>query len=1308
MQGITSNIESIVSFRKREKRNMTVDSGAPSASSERFVAWKDLCQNYITQDVKTNGSVTRFTAPPAGGDKTALSGFEYLTAQLENQGNLASGIPTPAGGAGNGLSAAPAAASASETGPAPPVARAAGPLSEDNLLVLGMKYKEWDMNAGLAAYGNSDAVMLPLGGVAASLDFNIHVDDELEGATGWFISEDRHFSMDLKKNEVTVAGTKKTLPAGMVIRGDDDIYVDSKTLGQWFPVDFNIRFSEMTVDVAPREKLAFQEKLDREQKRDDIRAGGGRSEATLPLAEMDYKPFSMPFADVSLNTTVSDSRKKDPEVRSNYSVLAQGDMAYMTSNIYLNGNDENGVDNLRMKLERTDPEGGLLGPLGASRYAMGDVESGNFPILGYNDVERGFSITNGDINRSYDFDTTRFEGNLSPGWEVEVYRNDNLIDSEVVGSGGRYDFEEPIYYGNNDFKLVFYGPQGQRREETKRVTIGEGMLKKGDDQYRLSLTQKGTQTVDSKNLTDVLDRGSVRAVAQFERGLTENLSVGTGVSSVEIEGERHNYLNLGLRGSAAGIFGKADYLYDTQGGHAVELSALTTLGPLSVRARQELYSDFITEETYDNTSPVKAVTEVSARGTIPSTRITPDLPFTVALKDIDRENSHQTELSNRLSTRLGGVSLSNIMTATFNDDAADETTVEGSFQASGRLGPTYLRGSLDYDLGPEIKATAMEISDYWRLNDSLSAEVKLKHDLGDVDRTTVSSSLNWDTGKVTVSPRVSYDSEGNFSGFVSANFSLGKEPRSNRLDFSSRPRSDSGAVSAMVFHDRNNNKVFDADDRRLEGVEVRAPQAGRDLKTDENGVAFLTGLPKFKTTDIEVNRGTLEDPFHEPSGEGNSILPRPGGIQEIDIPVITVGEIDGTLYTQTADGRKKRAVNAQIQLVDASGEVVQTVKSEYDGFYLFMKVPPGPYTVRVNPEDTHYGHLSSEARQVSIGMDGDVTSGMDIVLNRPTPMDAIQKRPQRVATGPVPETSGMIAAEIEEREIPGVNFHKAVQSGGQRTEYGVHLSSFRTRAGADRSIKELRQKHGELLGQAQFSVRPVDLGDKGTWFRVVAGSFANREEAKDLGIRLKGKGEYTRVLVSSDAAPERTGTAPVTSQAAAPVDDGKEKFGVHLSSFRTRAEANRSILELKEKHGDLLGAALFSIRKVELGSKGTWFRVMAGSFEEKGEAERLGGKLKLRNQYASVMPEEQKPAYGIHLASFRTREMAGMGIRELQEKHRALLGAAPFSTTRVDLGPKGVWFRVSAGSFENRDDAKTLGRKLELRKQYAQVRPSQG
>jgi hypothetical protein len=105
-------------------------------------------------------------------------------------------------------------------------------------------------------------------------------------------------------------------------------------------------------------------------------------------------------------------------------------------------------------------------------------------------------------------------------------------------------------------------------------------------------------------------------------------------------------------------------------------------------------------------------------------------------------------------------------------------------------------------------------------------------------------------------------------------------------------------------------------------------------------------------------------------------------VATVDFPVILTAEIDGTVFLDEAGGRRGIG-NAQVELVDAAGQVVATVKSSSDGYYVLDGVKPGRYTLRIAPQQLRQLGLAADAgRAVAIGADGKFVHGADFLLTR--------------------------------------------------------------------------------------------------------------------------------------------------------------------------------------------------------------------------------------------------------------------------------------------------------------------------------------
>ena len=74
----------------------------------------------------------------------------------------------------------------------------------------------------------------------------------------------------------------------------------------------------------------------------------------------------------------------------------------------------------------------------------------------------------------------------------------------------------------------------------------------------------------------------------------------------------------------------------------------------------------------------------------------------------------------------------------------------------------------------------------------------------------------------------------------------------------------------------------------------------------------------------------------------------------------------------------------------------------------------------------------------------------------------------------------------------------------------VHIASYRSEASALKGWEEVISKNKALLTGVQPIVRRVDLGDQGTFYRLMAGSYGSMGEAEAACIKLKESGQFCR------------------------------------------------------------------------------------------------------------------------------------------------------------------------------------------------------
>lgn len=104
--------------------------------------------------------------------------------------------------------------------------------------------------------------------------------------------------------------------------------------------------------------------------------------------------------------------------------------------------------------------------------------------------------------------------------------------------------------------------------------------------------------------------------------------------------------------------------------------------------------------------------------------------------------------------------------------------------------------------------------------------------------------------------------------------------------------------------------------------------------------------------------------------------------------------------------------------------------------------------------------------------------------------------PPAAAPAPRPQVAAATPAAVSQ---------PAVSSGGESGLF-VQIAARNDQAAAMAAFADLQQKYASVLGNHSPSVRKVDLGDKGVWYRLLVGPMASKPEADKLCEDLKTAG----------------------------------------------------------------------------------------------------------------------------------------------------------------------------------------------------------
>ena len=837
---------------------------------------------------------------------------------------------------------------------------------DSDLRILEVRVESYTFDDVIGAYQHEDIILLPLGALASMLDLSITVTPNF--ASGFIINENNTFSVDIQRHEVILKGVASSYKSELVKNLDGEIYVESNLLGKWLNMKLDIDLYASRMWVRSDLKLPFLARIEREKRIAQALSRLNQAEQQYPQHHEAYRDYTMPFIDQTLRLG---QRFSDAGSVTTFNSItyATADLMQHESAWYLAINDQDGIDDFRVTFGRTDADGELLGPMRAREYQFGHVVEPRVGLINLpGELEAGVTVSNYPVGMQTEYDRHRFIGELLPGWEVELYQNNALIAYQKTASNGQYDFQNvPLLFGSNHFRLVFYGPKGEVREETKLFQLSQALTKQGNHYYRASTT------------TD--DLGGQRTTVQYDYGISKSLSSTFNVVSIPLqettEVVQHNYLKAGLTGYWDSLLASASVISDAESGSALEIDLQTRIDETIIGFNDVHLSDFFSEEYRPSSTEISRSSLLRINTAIPPSLL-PRIPVSFGFRrDEYATGGELLEITNQLSMSTRGVAVTNLLT---NQQVTGQpATTNGNFQLSTNIDQVRLRNTIGYSLAPESELTTIALTldpgkyDDYRL--SFGINHSLQQDLTEYSATAYKLS-----GKYSLSFGARYNTDNEINLDVSFSVGFGYEPRRERWQQDSRTLANHGSVSARFFLDSNQDGIFDADDVPIENIGVRLNGGYNNASSDEEGILFITGIPAHNPTNVTIAPETLTDPLWIAALDGVQVVPRPGHAIQIDFPIFTSGEIDGTVNLNK-NGQPYGVGRVTVELVDQNNRIIATTETAYDGFYILSKLPLGDYRVRVSAQQLNrLGLRAVTEESIKLKADEPFINGIDFNL----------------------------------------------------------------------------------------------------------------------------------------------------------------------------------------------------------------------------------------------------------------------------------------------------------------------------------------
>ncbi|MBK1728726.1 hypothetical protein [Halorhodospira halophila] len=806
-------------------------------------------------------------------------------------------------------------------------------------------------------------IYYPLGQLARHLELAVEV-DPLEGqVSGWVLDPDRTVSFDTASGMGEVGDRPLILEEEDWIQEHDDIYFREDAIQEFLPVGFEYRPRRAEVHMRADEELPILSRLEREARwarlTDDGAGIGG--EEWLPREPLPARFMTRPAWSLSLNHQQSGNGSS-----TSGNLAGAGDLLWHEAEWRLQANDTDGIRRFDGTL------GQQVGHPALERYELGRVRAPRYDLIRRGGSGMGVTLTNRPEGMARTtFTDQSIEVEVPEGWDVELYRDGDLVDFAHDVDTDRHEFEDiDARPGTNPYTIEFYGPHGERETISRTIEIGPGLLPPGMVHYSLDASREGVSLYEHQPRDDQ-DR---RAAARMDVGVTETLTVGGDLHYMEPDDEEDELTRRELVGadasfSAFGVWGRLRGAFENDQGRAWQLALERGLGAWSLDYEYTLVDGLETDELRSRVSgDLRHGHELQVRGSLG--------PLRTRLRYEHQESADGESTWQRLRTRenvsIGGQRLRHSLTVSQADDG--DPSAQGSLQTRwGRYREGRLNLGVSYGLAPEAELDSANAEYSQSLHDNWRGSAQVRGSFNDrphnlrlgISRTAREYWRFSGQGQVDTGGRWQVSVGLDVGGLPHPAGGWYPDPEAGR-------GYDHGAVMARVHQDGE----------PVEGVDVCA---GRSCGgTDENGEAWAARLDPHDPVNVEVDVGSIDNPFVQPATRGVSFEPRPGRVLPLDFELHLTGEVDGVVRRQRGTAEPSEVSGFEMEAVDTeTGEVVQTDRSVFDGLFILDQLPPGGYLVRASEEQAERLDVpqTATAQRISVEGDGDLVSHQDLTIH---------------------------------------------------------------------------------------------------------------------------------------------------------------------------------------------------------------------------------------------------------------------------------------------------------------------------------------
>lgn len=248
--------------------------------------------------------------------------------------------------------------------------------------------------------------------------------------TGFFITENANYEIDRVNNRITYLGKEYPIKSGDLVRTETSLYLRINYFGEIFGLECEFNFRSLSVTLNTKIELPVIREMRQEQMRKSLGKITGEIEADTTIGRK-YPLFHFGMADWSAVLSQEIGGKKDARLALTLGSVIAGGEANITLNYNTSGTFSEKNQYYQWRYANNDHKAirqVLLGKI--STEAISTLTS---PVI-------GLRVTNTPTTYRQSFGTYTLSDVTEPGWLVELYVNNVLVDYKKADASGFFTF----------------------------------------------------------------------------------------------------------------------------------------------------------------------------------------------------------------------------------------------------------------------------------------------------------------------------------------------------------------------------------------------------------------------------------------------------------------------------------------------------------------------------------------------------------------------------------------------------------------------------------------------------------------------------------------------------------------------------------------------------------------------------------------------------------------------------------------------------------------------------------------------------